>query len=173
MREARFKSGRAASASSGGIGRDPQSLMRRVWRASALMIGAAYAPKHHRVVGLPERRRRRPHEDHDRRVQQGARRQGPDRRLDLRMGRAVLHQGADFGRRGQGPDVMTYHESRMPLGVSTGALSALTPEELSASGIKPSDFSPANWKAAQGPTASNTPCRSISTRSSSTTTRTS
>ena len=52
---------------------------------------------------------------------------------------------------GQGPDVMTYHESRMPLGVSEGVVSPLTPEELAASGIKASDFSPANWKAAQGP----------------------
>ena len=33
------------------------------------------------------------------------------------MGNAVLHQSADRGRDGQGPDVMTYHESRMPLGV--------------------------------------------------------
>jgi multiple sugar transport system substrate-binding protein len=52
---------------------------------------------------------------------------------------------------GQGPDVMTYHESRMPLGVSTGTLSALSPDELAAAGIKASDFGPANWKAAQGP----------------------
>ena len=52
---------------------------------------------------------------------------------------------------GQGPDVMTYHESRMPLGVSTGTLSPLTAEELAASGVKASDFGPANWKAAQGP----------------------
>ena len=52
---------------------------------------------------------------------------------------------------GQGPDVMTYHELRMPLGVSTGTLSPLAPEELAASGIKASDFGPANWKAAQGP----------------------
>ena len=51
---------------------------------------------------------------------------------------------------GQGPDIMTYHESRMPLGVSTGTLSPLTPEELAAAGIKASDFGPANWKAAQG-----------------------
>src|SRR5579863_175299 len=51
---------------------------------------------------------------------------------------------------GQGPDVMTYHESRMPLGISTGSLSVITPEELAASGIKASDFGPANWKAAQG-----------------------
>ncbi len=46
---------------------------------------------------------------------------------------------------------MTYHESRMPLGVSTGTLSPLSPEELAAAGIKASDFGPANWKAAQGP----------------------
>jgi multiple sugar transport system substrate-binding protein len=51
---------------------------------------------------------------------------------------------------GQGPDVMTYHESRMPLGISTGVLSVLTPDELAAAGIKASDFGPANWKAAQG-----------------------
>jgi multiple sugar transport system substrate-binding protein len=51
---------------------------------------------------------------------------------------------------GQGPDVMTYHESRMPLGISTGTLSALSPDELAAAGIKGSDFGPANWKAAQG-----------------------
>src|SRR5271163_2744622 len=52
---------------------------------------------------------------------------------------------------GQGPDIMTYHESRMPLGVSEGVLSPLSPEELAAAGIKASDFGPANWKAAQGP----------------------
>ena len=52
---------------------------------------------------------------------------------------------------GQGPDIMTYHESRIPLGISTGSLSVITPEELAASGIKADDFEPANWKKAQGP----------------------
>ena len=51
---------------------------------------------------------------------------------------------------GQGPDIMTYHELRIPLGISTGVLSVLTPEELAAADIKGSDFGPANWKAAQG-----------------------
>jgi multiple sugar transport system substrate-binding protein len=51
---------------------------------------------------------------------------------------------------GQGPDVMTYHESRFPLGISQEVLSPITPEELAAAGIKPSDFGDANWKAAQG-----------------------
>ena len=52
---------------------------------------------------------------------------------------------------GQGPDVMTYHESRMPLGISQNVLSPIAPEELAAAGIKASDFGDANWKAAQGP----------------------
>ncbi len=52
---------------------------------------------------------------------------------------------------GEGPDIMTYHLSRMPLGISTGALSAISPDELAAAGIKADDFGPANWKAAQGP----------------------
>jgi multiple sugar transport system substrate-binding protein len=52
---------------------------------------------------------------------------------------------------GQGPDMMTYHESRMPLGVATGSLSPISNDELAAAGIKAGDFGPANWKAAQGP----------------------
>jgi len=51
---------------------------------------------------------------------------------------------------GQGPDVMTYHESRFPLGVSEVVLSELKPDELAAAGIKGPDFGDANWKAAQG-----------------------
>ena len=51
---------------------------------------------------------------------------------------------------GQGPDVMTYHKSRMPLGISQNVLSPITPEELAAAGIKSSDFGEANWEAAQG-----------------------
>src|SRR3982751_1322301 len=36
---------------------------------------------------------------------------------------------------GEGPDVMTYHLSRLPLGVSTGTLREITPDELKAAGI--------------------------------------
>ena len=50
---------------------------------------------------------------------------------------------------GQGPDVMTYHESRFPLGISQDVLSPISPDELAAAGIKASDFGEANWKAAQ------------------------
>jgi len=50
---------------------------------------------------------------------------------------------------GEGPDVMTYHLSRLPLGVESGALSPITPEELAAAGLSGDDFAPTNWTAAQ------------------------
>ncbi len=50
---------------------------------------------------------------------------------------------------GEGPDIMTYHLSRLPLGVESGALSPITPEELAAAGLHPEDYAPANWAAAQ------------------------
>ncbi len=50
---------------------------------------------------------------------------------------------------GEGPDLMTYHLSRLPLGVSTNTLRQLTPAELDAASIKAADFGPANFKAAQ------------------------
>src|SRR3569833_2491376 len=37
---------------------------------------------------------------------------------------------------GQGPDIMTYHESRIPLCISTGSLSEITPYEMKASCIQ-------------------------------------
>ena len=50
---------------------------------------------------------------------------------------------------GEGPDIMTYHESRIPLGVSTGSLSEITPDELKAAGFDSANYADANWKAAQ------------------------
>ncbi|MBN9431514.1 MAG: ABC transporter substrate-binding protein [Bosea sp.] len=50
---------------------------------------------------------------------------------------------------GEGPDIMTYHLSRLPLGVSTGTLREITPDELKAAGIDAKNFTPANWEAAQ------------------------
>lgn len=50
---------------------------------------------------------------------------------------------------GEGPDIMTYHESRIPLGVSTGSLSEITPDEIKAAGLDPANYAPANWAAAQ------------------------
>ena len=50
---------------------------------------------------------------------------------------------------GEGPDIMTYHESRIPLGVSTGSLSEITPDELKAAGFDAANYADANWKAAQ------------------------
>jgi len=50
---------------------------------------------------------------------------------------------------GEGPDVMTYHLSRLPLGVDTGTLREITPDELKAAGFSADNYAPANWKAAQ------------------------
>lgn len=49
---------------------------------------------------------------------------------------------------GEGPDVMTYHLSRVPLGVESGVLCALTDEDLGAAGLATSDFQEANVQAA-------------------------
>jgi multiple sugar transport system substrate-binding protein len=49
---------------------------------------------------------------------------------------------------GEGPDMMTYHLSRLPLGVST-SLSEITPAELESVGLKAGDFAPANFVAGQ------------------------
>ena len=71
-----------------------------------------------------------------RRVQQGARRQGQDstpRRLD--WGTPFYTKVQTAAAMGQGPDVMTYHDSRLPLGVSEGVVSRLTDADMKAIGI--------------------------------------
>jgi multiple sugar transport system substrate-binding protein len=50
---------------------------------------------------------------------------------------------------GAGPDMMTYHLSRLPLGVTTGALSEITPDDLASVGLKAADYGDANFKAGQ------------------------
>jgi multiple sugar transport system substrate-binding protein len=49
---------------------------------------------------------------------------------------------------GQGPDVMTYHLSRLPLGVSTGTLRPYTMDELKSVGLGADDYFPTDWDAA-------------------------
>ncbi|HTI01267.1 MAG TPA: extracellular solute-binding protein [Acidisoma sp.] len=49
---------------------------------------------------------------------------------------------------GQGPDIMTYHLSRLPLGVSTGTLRPYTDAELASVGLSAKDFFPSDWSAA-------------------------
>jgi multiple sugar transport system substrate-binding protein len=49
---------------------------------------------------------------------------------------------------GQGPDVMTYHLSRLPLALDEGVLSPITEEDLTNAGLSTSDFFPASIEAA-------------------------
>ena len=50
---------------------------------------------------------------------------------------------------GEGPDMMTYHISRLPLGVQSGVLSEITPEDLKSVGLGPDSYAASNWDAAQ------------------------
>ncbi|UUP18713.1 extracellular solute-binding protein [Nitratireductor thuwali] len=51
---------------------------------------------------------------------------------------------------GQGPDVMTYHLSRMPLGLSEDVLSEITDEDLKVAGLSRDDFFTRALEAASG-----------------------
>jgi multiple sugar transport system substrate-binding protein len=75
---------------------------------------------------------------------------------DLEIQATTLEWGTPFYTKvqtsaavGEGPDIMTYHESRIPLGVSTGSLSEITPDEIKAAGLDAANYSPSNWAAAQ------------------------
>jgi multiple sugar transport system substrate-binding protein len=50
---------------------------------------------------------------------------------------------------GEGPDVMTYHISRIPLGLSTNTLAEITPEDLASVGLSGDNFAASNWEAGQ------------------------
>jgi multiple sugar transport system substrate-binding protein len=48
---------------------------------------------------------------------------------------------------GQGPDVMTYHASRIPLAVSQGSLSEITADDMAAMGLSADTFAKETWDA--------------------------
>ncbi len=48
---------------------------------------------------------------------------------------------------GEGPDVMTYHASRIPLAVSQGTLSEITADDLAAMGVSADSFAASTWDA--------------------------
>ena len=49
---------------------------------------------------------------------------------------------------GEGPDVMTYHLSRVPIALDEGVLSPITDEDLANAGLKKEDFFPRSIEAA-------------------------
>src|SRR5690606_10033154 len=50
---------------------------------------------------------------------------------------------------GEGPDVMTYHASRIPLAVSQGSLAELTDADYAAMGLGPDSFAKETYEAVQ------------------------
>ena len=50
---------------------------------------------------------------------------------------------------GEGPDMMTYHASRIPLAVSQESLTEITAEDMATMGLSADSFAPATWEAVQ------------------------
>ena len=50
---------------------------------------------------------------------------------------------------GEGPDIMTYHTSRVPLAVSQSTLSEITPDDMATMGLSADTFASATWYAVQ------------------------
>ena len=48
---------------------------------------------------------------------------------------------------GEGPDIMTYHASRIPLAVSQGTLAEITADDMTAMGLSADTFAPATYEA--------------------------
>jgi len=48
---------------------------------------------------------------------------------------------------GQGPDIMTYHASRIPLGVQQNVLTPITDDDMKTIGLSEASFAPDTWKA--------------------------
>ena len=68
---------------------------------------------------------------------------------DIQINATTLEWGVPFYTKvqtsaavGQGPDIMTYHMSRYPLGVEQGVLRPISDEELSAAGLSKDDYQP-------------------------------
>lgn len=77
---------------------------------------------------------------------------------DIEIAATTLEWGVPFYTKvrtsaavGQGPDVMTYHLSRVPLALEEGVLTPITTEDLDAAGLSQDDFYPAAIEAASGP----------------------
>ncbi|MDN3722120.1 extracellular solute-binding protein [Roseibium salinum] len=74
---------------------------------------------------------------------------------DIKINGTTLEWGVPFYTKvrtsvavGQGPDVMTYHLSRMPLGLEEDVLDVITEEDLATAGLSKDDFFPAAIAAA-------------------------
>ena len=73
---------------------------------------------------------------------------------DIEIQATTLDWGIPFyskvqtsGAIGEGPDMMTYHTSRIPLAVSQGVLAEITPDDMKVMGLSEASFAEAPWKA--------------------------
>ena len=78
-----------------------------------------------------------------------------DEHPDIQIKGTTLEWGSPFYTKvrtavavGQGPDIMTYHLSRLPLALQEDVLSPITDEDLAVAGLAKADFIPASIEAA-------------------------
>ncbi|MFV0360066.1 extracellular solute-binding protein [Tropicimonas sp.] len=81
-----------------------------------------------------------------------------DEHPDIQISATTLEWGQPFYTKvrtsvlvGQGPDIMTYHLSRLPLALEEGVLSPITDADLTTAGLTKDDFFPAALEAASDP----------------------
>ncbi|MFC0267734.1 extracellular solute-binding protein [Kushneria aurantia] len=81
-----------------------------------------------------------------------------DEHADINIDATSLEWGVPFYTKvrtsvaiGQGPDIMSWHLSRLPLGLEEGVLSPITDHDLEVAGLSRSDFFPHAIEAASGP----------------------
>ncbi|MFV0332779.1 MAG: extracellular solute-binding protein [Tropicimonas sp.] len=77
---------------------------------------------------------------------------------DIRINGTTLEWGQSFYTKvrtsvavGQGPDIMTYHLSRLPLALQDGVLSPISDADFATAGLAREDFTPAALEAATAP----------------------
>ncbi|MBD9527781.1 extracellular solute-binding protein [Paracoccus sp. PAR01] len=81
-----------------------------------------------------------------------------DENPDIKVNATTLEWGTPFYTKvrtsaavGQGPDVMTYHLSRLPMGLKEGILTPITDADLQVAGLAKDDFYTPALEAAKGP----------------------
>ncbi|TQS71769.1 extracellular solute-binding protein [Rhodobacteraceae bacterium] len=81
-----------------------------------------------------------------------------DEHPDIQINATTLEWGVPFYTKvrtsaavGRGPDLMTYHLSRMPLGLSEGILTPITQQDLDTAGLAQSDFFESALEAGKSP----------------------
>ena len=99
-------------------------------------------------MGLFGRRRRRPHEEaHSKTSTRNTPARSQIQATTLDWGTPFYSKVQTSTAIGQGPDIMTYHASRIPLGVSQNVLTEITDADMKTIGMSANSFAKSTWDA--------------------------